>query len=99
MESELNGERTRSALEYKRQHRQPTRHPPYVFTSNGSRETMVPVPRELVIVRKILRAWRLGQSYRTIAGKLTADGVPTKQGGQWHHSTIGKVVAGGSTTK
>ena len=93
MERELIGERTRTALAYKREQGQPTSHPPYGFKSNGSRETMVPVPRELVIVRRILRAWRLGQSYRTIAGKLTADGVPTKQGGQWHHSTIGKVVA------
>ncbi len=86
------GERTRSALAYKRQQGQPTSHPPYGFKSNGSRETMMTVLRELVIVRRILRAWRLGQSYRTIAAKLTADGVPTKQGGQWHHSTIGKVV-------
>ncbi len=92
MERELIGERTRSALAYKRQQGQPTSHPPYGFKSNGSRETMVPVPRELVIVRRILHHWRLGQSYRTIAAKLTADGVPTKQGGQWHHSTIGKVV-------
>ena len=90
---ELIGERTRTALAYKRQQGQPTSHPPYGFKSNGSRETMVPVPRELVIVRRILRAWRLGQSYRSIAAKLTAAGVPTKQGGQWHHSTIAKVVA------
>ena len=100
MERELIGERTRSALAFKRENGQPTSHPPLGFRANGSRETMVPVPRELVIVRRILRAWRLGQSYRTIAGKLTADGVPTKQGGQWHHSTIGKVVGhGGSITR
>ena len=37
--------------------------------------------------------WRLGQSYRAIAANLTAEGVPTKQGGRWHHSTVGKVVA------
>ncbi|MCH8143718.1 MAG: recombinase family protein, partial [Gemmatimonadetes bacterium] len=92
MERELIGERTRSALAFKRENGQPTSHPPLGFRANGSRETMVPVPRELVIVRRILRAWRLGQSYRTIAGKLTADGVPTKQGGHWHHSTIAKVV-------
>ena len=85
--------RTRTALAYKRQQRQPTSHPPYGFLANGSRETMVPVPRELVIVRRILRHWRLGKSYRTIAANLTAEGVPTKQGGRWHHSTIAKVVA------
>ncbi len=93
MERELIGERTRSALEYKRQQRQPTSHPPLGFQPNGSRESMVPVPRELVIVRRILRHWRLGQSYRAIAAKLTAEGVPTKQGGRWHHSTVAKVVA------
>ncbi len=32
-------------------------------------------------------------SYRAIAAHLTAEGMPTKQGGRWHHSTIGKVVA------
>jgi DNA invertase Pin-like site-specific DNA recombinase len=93
MERELIGERTRSALEYKRQQRQPTSHPPLRFQANGSRESMVPVPRELVIVRRILRHWRLGQSYRAIAAHLTAEGVPTKQGGGWHHSTVVKVAA------
>ncbi len=93
MERELIGERTRSALEYKRQQRQPTSHPPLGFQPNGSRESMVPVPRELVIVRRILRHWRLGQSYRAIAANLTAEGVTTKQGGRWHHSTVAKVVA------
>ncbi len=54
---------------------------------------MLPVLRELVIVRRILRHWRLGQSYRAIAANLTAEGVPTKQDGRWHHSTVAKVVA------
>jgi len=93
MERELIGERTRSAMAYKRRQGQPTSHPPYGFRANGNRERMVPVPRELVIVRRILRHWRLGQSYRAIASNLTADGVPTKQGGRWHHSTVAKVVA------
>ncbi len=53
---------------------------------------MVPVPRELVIVRKILRAWRLGQSYRAIAANLTAEGVPTKHGTRWYHGTVARIV-------
>ena len=92
MERELIGARTRTAMAYKRQQRQPTSHPPLGFQANGSRESTVAVPRELVIVRRILRYWRLGQSYRTIAANLTAEGVPTKQGGRWHHSTVAKVV-------
>jgi hypothetical protein len=91
MERELIGERTKGALAYKWERKQPTSHPPLGFRANGCRERMVPIPRELVIVRRILRHWRLGQSYRAIAANLDADGVPTKQGGRWHHSTIAKV--------
>ena len=92
MERELIGESTRTALAYKRQQGQPTSHPPYGFEANGSRETMVPVPDELAIVHRILQAWRHGQSYRAIAAKLAADGVPTKQGGRWHHGTVARIV-------
>ncbi len=53
---------------------------------------MVPVPEELEIVRQILDLWRTGLSLRAIAGKLNEDGVPTKQGARWHHTTVGKVV-------
>ncbi len=93
MERELIGERTRSALAYKRQQRQPTSHAPLGFQANGSRERMEPVPEELAIVTEILTAWRLGRSYRAIAAKLNADGVRTKRGRRWHHNTIAKVVA------
>ncbi len=92
MERELIGERTRSALEYKRQQRQPTSHPPYGFKSNGARETMVPVPEELAIVRWIVDRWRTGLSYRAIAAKLNEDGVPTKQGARWYHGTVARIV-------
>jgi len=93
MERELVGERTRDAMAHLRANGLATSHAPLGFRRNGSRERMVPVPRELVIVRRILRAWRLGQSYRTIAAKLAAEGVPIKRGGAWHHSTIAKVIA------
>ncbi len=93
MERELIGDRTRGALAYKRKQQQPTSHPPLGFRANGCRERMVPVPDELAIVREILTAWRRGHSYRTIAARLTADGVSTKRGGRWHHHTVAKVVA------
>ncbi len=92
MERELIGERTRSALAYKRQQGQPTSHPPYGFKSNGSRETMVPVPEELAIVRWIVDRWRTGLSYRAIAAKLNEDGVPTKHGARWYHGTVARIV-------
>ncbi len=93
MERELIGERTRSALAFKRENGQPTSHPPLGFRPNGSRRhRMVPVPAELETVHRILDLWRSGLSRRAIAAKLNADGVSTKHGARWHHTTVGKVV-------
>ncbi len=92
MERELIGERTRSALAYKRQQRQPTSHAPLGFQANSSRERMEPVPEELAIVRRILEAWRAGGTYAGIAAHFNGEGVPTKRGGRWHASTVRGIV-------
>ena len=92
MERELVGERTRSALAYKRQLLQPTSHAPYGFRSDGARARMRPLPDELATVRRILHHWRAGISYARIARELNADGVPTKLGGRWHASTVRGIV-------
>ena len=98
MERELIGERTRSALAFKRENRQPTSHPPLGFRPNGSRKhRMLPIPEELEIVRQILGLWRTGLSRRAIAAKLNEDGVPTKHGARWYHTSVGKVDATGGT--
>jgi DNA invertase Pin-like site-specific DNA recombinase len=92
MERELIAERTRAALAYKREQRQPTSHAPLGFRANGSRERMQPVPEELETVRQILTLWRSASSYAAIARKLNAEGIPTKRGGRWHAMTVRKVV-------
>ena len=92
MERELIGERTRNAMSFKRSNGQPTSHPPLGFRVNGNRHRMVPIPAELEIVQWILGLWRSGLSYRAIAAKLTADGVPTKQCARWHHGTVARIV-------
>jgi len=97
MERELIAERTRAALAYKRENGQPTSHAPLGFKANGSRERMQPVPEELETVRQILEWWRCGTSYAAIARTLNAEGARTKRGGRWHHTTISRVVQGGSS--
>ena len=93
MERELIAERTRTALAFKRENGQPTSHPPLGFRPNGSRKhRMLPIPEELEIVRQILDLWRTGLSRRAIAAKLNEDGVPTKHGARWYHTSVGKVV-------
>jgi DNA invertase Pin-like site-specific DNA recombinase len=92
MEREVTVERTRSALAYKRRNGQPTSHPPLGFRANGRRDQMVPVPEELEVVRRIIQRWRQGRSYRSIAAELASEGVKTKRGCRWHHTTGAKVV-------
>jgi len=92
MERELIGERTRSALAFKRENGQPTSHPPLGFRPNGSkRHRMIPVPEELAVVQRILNLHQRGQGYHAIAAKLTEGGVPSKRGGRWHAFTVKKV--------
>ena len=92
MERELIGDRIRGALAFKRKQRQPTSHPPYGFRANGKRNRMALVPEELETVRNILRRWRVGGSYASIAAHLNAERVPTKRGGRWHASTVRGIV-------
>ena len=92
MERELIGERTRSALAYKRERLQPTSHAPYGFRPNGKRHRMVPVPAELAVVHRIVDRWRCGGSYVAIARDLNAEGIPTKRGCRWHASTVRGLV-------
>ena len=92
MERELIGERTRAAMAFKREQRQPTGPPPLGYRSNGSREQMVAVPSELEVVRSIIERWRRGGSYLGIAAELNAEGISTKQGKRWHASTVRAIV-------
>ena len=92
MEREQISERTRSAMAYKRQMRQPTSHPPLGFNANGSKERMVPVPDELAIVRRILESWRRGSSYGRIAVEMNTQGVKTKRRARWYPSTVRAIV-------
>ncbi len=93
MERELIGERTKSALAYKRANGQPTSHPPLGFRPNGSRKhRMLPVPEELRIVQRILERWRHGGSYAGIARELNAEGIATKRDCAWHPATVRNIV-------
>jgi DNA invertase Pin-like site-specific DNA recombinase len=80
LERRLISQRTREALAVRK--------------SQGVRLGRPPsVPR--VVIERIIDARGGGDSLRTIAASLTADGVPTAQGGaKWHASTI-KAVLGG----
>jgi DNA invertase Pin-like site-specific DNA recombinase len=52
-----------------------------------------PVELPEPIRRRIAAERAAGDSLRTIGARLTAEGVPTARGGQWHPATVRAVVA------
>ena len=53
---------------------------------------LVPDEMEQATIALIHRHRRSGKSPQAIADYLNAQGVPTKRGGYWHHSTVRKVL-------
>lgn len=54
---------------------------------------LVEVAEELAVVERVRELVGAGESLRSIAEKLTAEGHRTKRGGQWHPETLRRIVA------
>lgn len=90
-EREAIGERTATALQFKRKHHRVFNHTPFGFTRDG--DTLVLCPGEQVIVARV-RAWRVaGWTLQAIADALNGDSIPTKRGSQWAPQTVSNVVS------
>jgi DNA invertase Pin-like site-specific DNA recombinase len=86
LERNLIAERTSTALNHKKAHREAYSPTPYGFDREG--DTLTQNPQELEIVTQI-RAWRTaGWTLGKIAGELTRRHVPTKRGGAWYPGTV-----------
>lgn len=86
LERNLIAERTATALAHKKAHKKAYAPTPFGFERVG--DTLQEKPEEQEIIAQIF-AWReAGWSLRKIAEELNKRGVPTKQGGQWHASTV-----------
>jgi len=92
MERELIGERTCAALAHKRSKGERLGTTPLGYRTVAHGAPLEEDPEEQVTVRRVCDLWRAGRSYRVIAANLNADGVRTKRGRRWHHSTVGNVV-------
>jgi site-specific DNA recombinase len=89
-EREAIGERTSTALQFKKANRQVYSHTPYGFERQG--DALVPLPAEQAIVSRIRQMHAAGSSLRKIAAALNAGAVPTKQGRQWAAQTVKDVL-------
>jgi site-specific DNA recombinase len=89
-EREAIGERTATALQFKKANRKVYSHPPYGFECQG--DSLVPVEAEQAVISRIRLMNANGCSLRKIAAALNGDGVRSKQGGQWVAKTIRDVL-------
>lgn len=89
-EREAIGERTATALQFKKERRKVYSPTPYGFERQG--ETLVPLETEQAVIARIRSLQAAGCSLRKIAAALNADGIPTKQGRQWAAQTVSDVL-------
>ena len=91
MERELISERTRAVLEFKKERGETLGAPPFGYRI-GEENKLVPIAREIRVVRRILK-WREQElSYQAIADRLNEQGAKTKRGCGWYASTVRNVA-------
>jgi DNA invertase Pin-like site-specific DNA recombinase len=89
-EREAIGERTHTALLYKKATGKVYNHVPYGFVREG--DSLLPLAEEQAIVGRI-RGWRAsGWALRRIAEALNGEGVPTKRGGRWFAQSVSDIA-------
>ncbi len=86
LERNLISERTVSAMQYKKQHKEIYSPVPYGFDREG--DNLQPNQEEQKAV-KLIKKWRAqGWTLQRIAAELTKKGIKTKRGGKWFAGTI-----------
>jgi site-specific DNA recombinase len=89
-EREAIGERTATALQYKRKHNKVYNHTPYGFTRQD--DALVLCAGEQAIIGRVKALRADGWTLQRIADVLNEDGVPTKRGSLWAPQTVSNVV-------
>ena len=90
-EREAIGERTATALQHKRAHRQVFNHTPYGYTRSG--DALMPAADEQAVISRIRALRSAGETLEAIAGLLNTEEVPTKRaGGKWYGRTVLNVL-------
>ncbi len=90
LEGDLISERTREALQFKKQNGEPLGPPALGF--NAKDKKRIEDPEQLKIVEYVKALRRKKLSERAIARRLNKEGISTKRGGSWHGSTVGYIL-------
>jgi DNA invertase Pin-like site-specific DNA recombinase len=89
-EREAIGERTATALRYKRAHNKVYSNVPYGFVRNA--DNLLPEPEEQAVINRARMLRANGWTLRRIADTLNAENIPTKTGKAWQAQTVKNIV-------
>jgi len=93
-ESDLGGERTKAALDYRKQKGLKTGgFVPYGYTANKEGKLSID-PKEKQVIDEIKKMYESGSRYAEIARYLNSKGILTKTGKQWQIQTVKNIVTG-----
>lgn len=84
--------RTKAALAVKRSRGERTGELPYGKRANAA-GLLEDNPQELAAAARVCELRRLGSSIRGITAQLNAEGVPTRRGRQWHHTSVVRLLS------
>jgi len=86
-------ERTTSGRRRRAQEgRRPTGNPPYGYAPGPERGTMVVIPEEAQVVRRIFDAYIRGEGFAAIATALNSEGIRTRKGGLWTDKAVRDII-------
>lgn len=89
-EREIIGERTKTAMQHKKQQGQVVGTVPFGFERQGNRLVPIRQEQEAISFMRILKD--SGLSFRRIADELKQRGIQTKKGGRWAHQQVKSVL-------
>jgi site-specific DNA recombinase len=101
-EREAIADRTRFALQHKKQTGQVYNHVPYGFDRVGAVPdasgrlrggNLVANDGEMAIARRLVAERLAGVTLQAIANSLNREGIPAKRGGQWFPASVGFVIS------
>ncbi len=92
-EREAIGERTKTALQYKKAQGQRVGSIPYGYRLHSDGASLEEDAEEMALIRAVQEFHAAGLSRAKIAAQLTAHGYKPRGGGVWHHQTIKNILA------
>lgn len=91
-EREVIGERTKAGLQFKKGKGERVGQVPFGYDLDEDGVHLIPNAAEQEAIRVVQQLRTDGLSQRKIVDELNARGIPAKEGGQWHQSTVRRVL-------